>query len=105
MSPDKSPVDHKPAGIRVSPYVINDLHDAIDGVTYDVWLETERGRAPIGRSGSQADLPADSVTRLSGLTCYAPKEVLPGGYELLLFLRKGGQVISSNSYAVEVRDQ
>lgn len=89
-------------GVRVSPWVVNDVHRMIEGATYHVSLRNENGSKAIASGGDAVKLPPDSVSQLPPLVCNPPKAARPGPYELVLTLRKDKEILSTNYYEVVV---
>ncbi len=95
---------HESPGVHVSPWVVNDEHRKLDRVTYEVRLQGPGGKALVGTVKVQTSLAADSVTALPEVDCQTPRELSPGGYELVLTLKQDDQTLSENSYAVTVSE-
>jgi beta-mannosidase len=92
----------KESGIRVSPWIVNDKHEDIEGVTYETSLARAGREFPMAHGSATVKLPQDSVTEFPPLLCTPPSGAMPGNYDLELRLRQGDRLLSSNHYSVVI---
>jgi beta-mannosidase len=93
-------VEGSATGFGVHVWVVNDEHQAIEGVTYEARLRGHGREASVASHSTPIALPADGVANLPGLSCKPPAGFSPGDYDLVLILKQGDRVLSENTYPV-----
>ena len=88
----------------VQPWVVNDRREELTNLTYEAHLRGNGADVLVASGAQQVTIPPDSSVDLPTLHCHAPSTLKVGEYELILVLKQGNQVLSENSYKVQIVD-
>ena len=89
-------------GLRIPIWIVNDKHEAIDGVSYEAHWRGGGADVVLAKSEKAVAVPADDVVHPDSLYGTVPENVEAGKYEVVVTASVGGKEISENSYRVEV---
>ena len=91
-----------PRPFVVTPWIVNDRHDAFAGCRSAVAIEGPGGRFEFA-ADEAFDVPPDGVVkRAPAITCAVPSDLAPGDYRLILTLAQGEELLSRNTYDLSV---
>ncbi len=88
--------------VRISPWIVNDAHRAIESAAFEVRLRAQDVDVLIATRKLDMTIAADSVLDLDSFDCAPPPALSPGSYDFVLLLKQGTNVLSENSYAITV---
>jgi hypothetical protein len=88
--------------LRLQPWVVNDTHRLLEGCTYSVSLKGAGSTIDFA-CDEPFDIPPDAMAlHAPSLTVPIPDDTLPGEYEIVLMLKQGQEILSVNSYPLEL---
>jgi beta-mannosidase len=96
------PADAANEGASALVWIVNDLHQGLEGVTCEAYLRGGGKDVRVARGLKPASVPADSVVDADWLEFTLPAEVAPGEYDVVLLLKQGERTLSENTYPVRV---
>ena len=84
------------------PWVVNDTHSLLENCTYSVSLKG--AGTPLEFTCDEPfDIPPDSMAlHAPGMTVPIPDDALPGEYQVVITLKQGQEILSVNSYPLEL---
>jgi beta-mannosidase len=89
-------------GIRIPIWIVNDKHEAIDGVSYEAHLRGGGKDVELAKSEKPIAVSADDVVHPDTLYGALPSGAAVGKYEVVVTASAGGKTISENAYPVAV---
>lgn len=91
-----------PRPLVIAPWVVNDRHEPLRGCQYSVLLAGAGGSFEF-TTPEPFDVPADGVLKAAPrIVADLPGNLPTGRYEVSLTLKRGDEVLSRNSYALNI---
>ncbi|HME00427.1 MAG TPA: glycoside hydrolase family 2 TIM barrel-domain containing protein [Terriglobia bacterium] len=88
--------------MAIDPWVVNDEHRQLAGARCEVSLRGQGQDTALAAADAKDPIPSDGVIQLPKIYATLPINIAPGGYQLVLRLKQGDNVLSENEYPISV---